>query len=126
MSDVPQLHPQASTCDCLSSAISYRLMAFTATTIAQPRCLVGLLPLRASLLSLGVVALVGCSKDSPPPAAPAPQVGVVTAQPQDVPLKRGLVGRLSAYYNAKVTARVSGVLLKRLYAGGSGGKAGQG
>jgi membrane fusion protein (multidrug efflux system) len=84
-----------------------------------------LLPLRASLLSLGFVALVGCSKDGPPPAAPAPQVGVITAQPQDVPLKRDLVGRLSAYYNANVTARVSGVLLKRLYAEGSEVKAGQ-
>jgi membrane fusion protein (multidrug efflux system) len=84
-----------------------------------------LLPLRASLLSLGFVALVGCSKESPPPAAPAPQVGVVTAEPQEVPLKRGLVGRLSAYYNANVTARVSGVLLKRLYAEGGEVKAGQ-
>src|SRR5260370_31241858 len=107
MSDVPQLPPKASTCDCLSSAVSYRLMAFTATTIMQPRCLMRLLPLRASLLSLGFVALVRCSKDSLPPAAPAPQVGVVTAQTQDVPLKRGLVGRLSAYYDANVTARAS-------------------
>jgi membrane fusion protein (multidrug efflux system) len=52
-------------------------------------------------------------------------VGVITAQPQDVPLKRDLVGRLSAYYNANVTARVSGVLLKRLYEEGSEVKAGQ-
>jgi len=100
-------------------------MAFSATTIMPPRSLTRLLPLRASLLSLGFIALVGCSKDAPPPAAPAPLVGVFTAQPQDVPLKRGLVGRLSAYYYANVTARVSGVLLKRLYPEGSEVKAGQ-
>lgn len=83
------------------------------------------MPLRASVLSVGFIALVGCSKEAAPPAAPTLQVGVVTANPQDVPLKRALVGRLSAYYAANVTARVSGVLLKRNYAEGSEVKAGQ-
>jgi len=81
--------------------------------------------LRTSLMSIGVVALFGCAKSDPPPAPPPPQVGVLDAQPQDVPLTRSLVGRLSAHYSANVTARVSGVLLKRLYTEGSAVKAGQ-
>lgn len=47
------------------------------------------------------------------------------AELQTVPLNRDLVGRLSAYYSANVTARVSGVLVKRAYTEGSTVKAGQ-
>ncbi|CAB3789010.1 Toluene efflux pump periplasmic linker protein TtgA [Paraburkholderia ultramafica] len=47
------------------------------------------------------------------------------AEPSNVPLTRSFVGRLSAYYSANVTARVSGVLVKRLYTEGSEVKAGQ-
>jgi membrane fusion protein, multidrug efflux system len=83
------------------------------------------LPLRSSLLLIGFVALVGCGKSAPPPAPPPPQVGVIEAQPRNVPLTRGFVGRLSAYYSANVTARVSGVLVKRLYTEGDEVKAGQ-
>ena len=46
-------------------------------------------------------------------------------QPRSVPLTRNFVGRLSAYYSANVTARVSGVLVKRLFAEGTEVKAGQ-
>jgi membrane fusion protein (multidrug efflux system) len=46
-------------------------------------------------------------------------------QPRSVPLTRNFVGRLSAYYSANVTARVSGVLVKRLYTEGTEVKAGQ-
>jgi membrane fusion protein, multidrug efflux system len=81
--------------------------------------------LRTPLLSLSVAALFGCGKSDPPPAPPTPQVSVLDAQPQNVPLTRSLVGRLSAYYSANVTARVSGVLTKRLYTEGSEVKAGQ-
>ncbi|MGH8779939.1 efflux RND transporter periplasmic adaptor subunit [Paraburkholderia sp.] len=83
-----------------------------------------LLPVRASLLSFSFLALVGCGK-AVPPAPPPPQVGVVKAQLQTVPLTRDLVGRLSAYYSANVTARVSGVLVKRAYTEGGDVKAGQ-
>ncbi|WP_028223970.1 efflux RND transporter periplasmic adaptor subunit [Paraburkholderia ferrariae] len=83
-----------------------------------------LLPVRASLLSIGFIALAACSK-SEPPAPPPPQVSVVKAEPQNVPLQRDLVGRLSAYYSANVTARVSGVLVKRAYTEGATVKAGQ-
>lgn len=77
------------------------------------------------LLCLGVLALFGCSKDNHPPAPPPPEVGVVTVHPQNVALMQPLVGRLSAYLSANVTARVSGVLLKRDYKEGSKVKAGQ-
>ncbi|MFP6562436.1 efflux RND transporter periplasmic adaptor subunit [Paraburkholderia sp. B3] len=52
-------------------------------------------------------------------------MSVVKAEPQNVPLKRDLVGRLSAWYSANVTARVSGVLLKRVYTEGATVKEGQ-
>lgn len=83
-----------------------------------------LLPVRASLLSIGLLALAGCDKSSPPPPPP-PQVSVLKAEPQNVPLRRDLVGRLSAWYSANVTARVSGVLLKRVYTEGATVKEGQ-
>ncbi len=82
-------------------------------------------PSRAPLLALSIVALAACSKGGPPPSPPPPPVGVVTAEPRTVPLTRDLVGRLAPYYSANVTARVSGVLLKRAYTEGSAVKQGQ-
>lgn len=75
--------------------------------------------------SAALVLLLGACSHSAPPAAPAPEVGVVTLQPQTVPLTRDFVGRLSAYRSADVRARVAGVLLKRDYKEGSEVKAGQ-
>jgi len=83
--------------------------------------------LRRGAAAPAVLALLlgGCGKH-PPPAPPAPpQVGVVFAHSQAVPLTRDLVGRLSATRSADVRARVAGVLLKRLYTEGSDVKAGQ-
>lgn len=57
----------------------------------------------------------------PPPA----QVGVVTVQPQDVPLITELPGRLEALRVAQVRARVAGILQKRQFTEGSDVKAGQ-
>jgi membrane fusion protein (multidrug efflux system) len=85
------------------------------------------LPLRMPLLCLGLsalAALASCGKPKPA-APPPPQVAVVSAQSQNVPLQRQLVGRLSPYYSANVTARVSGVLLKRVYAEGTQVRQGQ-
>ena len=70
-------------------------------------------------------ALSGCGKSGQASAPPPPQVGVVTVQPTTVALTRDLVGRLSPYLSANVTARVSGVLIKRIYKEGSDVKAGQ-
>jgi membrane fusion protein, multidrug efflux system len=79
--------------------------------------------LHVSLLCLVLMAVAGCRKTNPPP--PPPQVAVVKAQAQSAALTRQLVGRLSSYYSANVTARVSGVLLKRVYTEGGQVRQGQ-
>ncbi|CAI8993163.1 MULTISPECIES: efflux RND transporter periplasmic adaptor subunit EmhA [Pseudomonas] len=72
----------------------------------------------ASLLS-------GCKKEEAPPAAPPPQVGVVTLQPQTFTLTSDLPGRTSAFRIAEVRPQVNGIILKRLFKEGSDVKAGQ-
>ncbi|MBB6188962.1 efflux RND transporter periplasmic adaptor subunit [Rhodanobacter sp. MP7CTX1] len=81
--------------------------------------------LRTPVLCLSLLALAACGKKPEPPQPPPPQVGVITARQQSAPLTRDTSGRLSAYYSANVTARVSGVLLKRNYTEGSAVKQGQ-
>ncbi|WP_426702625.1 efflux RND transporter periplasmic adaptor subunit [Rhodanobacter sp. Col0626] len=78
------------------------------------------------LLCLSLLALAACKgKEQGPPQMPPPQVGVLKAQPQNSPLTRDLVGRLSPYRSADVRARVPGVLLKRTYDEGTDVKKGQ-
>jgi len=55
----------------------------------------------------------------------APPVTVLAMEPQQVPLTASFTGRLSAYREANVLVRVSGVLLKRLYKEGTEAEAGQ-
>jgi RND family efflux transporter, MFP subunit len=81
--------------------------------------------LRTPSLCLSLLALAACGKVQAPPQMPPPEVGVVTAQPQNSPLTRDLVGRLSSYRSADVRARVPGVLLKRNYDEGTDVKKGQ-
>lgn len=81
--------------------------------------------LRTPLLCLGLLTLTACGKQQAPPQMPTPQVGVISAQLQSAPLTKDASGRLSPYYSANVTARVSGVLLKRNYTEGSAVKQGQ-
>jgi len=50
---------------------------------------------------------------------PPPEVGVVVAKAEAVPLRQELVGRLSALRSADVRARVAGILQKRVYTEGS-------
>ncbi|WP_109481603.1 efflux RND transporter periplasmic adaptor subunit [Paraburkholderia sp. C35] len=78
---------------------------------------------RVSVSCLCLIVLAACSKKEAPP--PPPQVSTVKVQAQSVPLERRFVGRLSPYYSANVTARVSGVLLKRNYTEGAQVRAGQ-
>jgi membrane fusion protein (multidrug efflux system) len=77
--------------------------------------------LTATLVIVSTVPalLGGCAKAPAPMVLPPPQVAVVTAQQQDVPLVRDLVGRLSPTRQADVRARVAGVLLKRVYTEGA-------
>jgi membrane fusion protein (multidrug efflux system) len=82
--------------------------------------------MRTPVLCLSLLALAACSsKEQGPPKMPPPTVGVIEVQPQTVPLNKDLVGRLSAYRSADVRARVSGVLLKRVYTEGTDVKQGQ-
>lgn len=82
-------------------------------------------PLRTLALTCAVaLALTACKKpeqQTPPP----PEVGVIEAKPQTLPLQRELVGRLSPFRSADVRARVPGVLLKRVYQEGADVKQGQ-
>jgi membrane fusion protein (multidrug efflux system) len=87
-----------------------------------------------ALCALAAALLTGCGdKDSKataapaggPAAAPPPQVGVITVQPQTVPVITELPGRLEALRVAQVRARVPGILQKRLFTEGSDVKAGQ-
>jgi membrane fusion protein (multidrug efflux system) len=81
--------------------------------------------LRTPVLCLSLLALSACGKKPEQQQPPPPQVGVISAHSQSAPLTRDTSGRLSAYYSANVTARVSGVLLKRTYTEGSAVKQGQ-
>lgn len=71
-----------------------------------------------------LLALAGCGKPSPansPGAAASPppvQAGVVTVQPQRVPVRLELVGQVEGSKEVEVRARVSGILQKRLYTEG--------
>jgi membrane fusion protein (multidrug efflux system) len=81
----------------------------------------------SAILAAAAAALAGCGSSgraAKAPAAPAP-VTVITVRPQQVPITRTYTGRLSAYRSANVLARVSGVLLKRLYREGDEVRAGQ-
>lgn len=78
------------------------------------------------LVAPAALLLGGCGASNPNKAASAaPVVTVITLQPQPVTLTAQFVGRLSAYREANVLARVAGVLLKRRYAEGAEVKAGQ-
>jgi membrane fusion protein (multidrug efflux system) len=82
---------------------------------------------RGLLLAAAIASLAACGSSGKPQAGASapPPVTVVAVQPQQVPLTGSFTGRLSAYREANVLARVSGVLLKRLYKEGTQVKAGQ-
>ncbi len=80
----------------------------------------------ALILSVLGVSLAACGKGTQaPPQMPPPEIRVVSAKAQPVPLTRDLVGRLSATRTADVRARMAGVLQKRVYTEGSDVKEGQ-
>jgi len=87
-----------------------------------------LTPIRACLLGAGAALLVSCDQaasQGAADAAPPPEVSVVPAHAQSVPLTRELVGRLAATRLAEVRARVAGIVLKRVYTEGTDVTAGQ-
>ncbi|KAF1707521.1 efflux transporter periplasmic adaptor subunit [Pseudoxanthomonas sangjuensis] len=76
------------------------------------------------LCSALLLTLVAC-KPQQAPQMPPPEVGVVAAKAETVPLQRDLVGRLAPFRSSDVRARVAGVLQKRLYTEGSEVRQGQ-
>jgi membrane fusion protein (multidrug efflux system) len=84
------------------------------------------LVLSMPILCISLLVIVSCSnKGGQQESPPIPEVGVIKAQPQNLPLTKELVGRLSPYRSADVRARVAGVLLKRTYDEGTEVKKGQ-
>jgi len=78
--------------------------------------------LTASVPVLGVALAAALAAGCAPPSAVStqtPEVSVLRAKSQVLPLTRELVGRVSAVRTADVRARVPGILLKRLYKEGS-------
>jgi membrane fusion protein, multidrug efflux system len=80
--------------------------------------------LRTLVLSLVVLA-AGCSKEAPPPQRPAPQVTVVTVQPQNIPFVPNFVAQTESSRQVNIVARVSGYLDKIAYQEGEVVKEGQ-
>ncbi len=78
-----------------------------------------------------VMALAGCGKTPAGGAAagggapPPPEVAVLAVAAQSAPLVTELPGRVEASRTAQVRARVTGIVLKRLFREGSGVRAGQ-
>lgn len=75
----------------------------------------------SGLAALAVTAAIipGCEQKEEAKALPPPDVLVVAAATEDVPVYREWIGTLDGSENAEIRARVTGYLLKRNYAEGS-------
>jgi membrane fusion protein (multidrug efflux system) len=86
---------------------------------------------RAAGWSIAVAALAagmaGCGdrKDAAKAPPPPPEVQVVKARSETVPVRREYVGNVAAYRSVQVRARVEGILEKRHFVEGSDVKPGQ-
>jgi len=83
------------------------------------------------MAALGVLlaglVLTGCGKFGKaggPPQRPAPEVAVVTVQPERISIAAELAGRVSAFLIAEVRPQVSGIIQRRLFDEGADVKAG--
>ncbi|MGU7781619.1 efflux RND transporter periplasmic adaptor subunit [Burkholderia sp. PU8-34] len=82
-------------------------------------------PYRLITVATAAVFLAACGKKDAAPPPQTPEVGVVTVQPQTVPVFTELPGRTNAFLVAQVRARVDGIVLRREFTEGSDVKAGQ-
>ena len=82
-------------------------------------------PYRLITVATAAVFLAACGKKESAPPPQTPEVGVVTVQPQAVPVFSELPGRTSAFLVAQVRARVDGIVLRREFTEGTDVKAGQ-
>ena len=80
--------------------------------------------LAAMLTACSVLSACG-DKAAPSGPPPAPEVGVVTVAPKTLDVPTELPGRVEALRVAQVRARVTGIVLKRLFVEGSDVKEGQ-
>ncbi|MBN9084305.1 MAG: efflux RND transporter periplasmic adaptor subunit [Rhizobiales bacterium] len=72
-----------------------------------------------------MLVLAGCNNATTPPAAPPPpNVSVTEIKPREVPLHFQYAGRVAAFREVEVRARVSGVLKEKTFVEGSTVKAG--
>ena len=90
-----------------------------------PRLPYGSTVVLAALLA-AFSGLSGCGDAAPPSGPPpAPEVGVVTVAPKTLDVPTELPGRVEPVRIAQVRARVTGIVLKRLFVEGSDVKEGQ-
>ncbi|MFM0735830.1 efflux RND transporter periplasmic adaptor subunit [Paraburkholderia xenovorans] len=82
-------------------------------------------PFRLISAATAAVLLAACGPKQSAPPQQTPEVGVVTIQPQAVPVVTELPGRTSAFLVAQVRARVDGIVLRREFTEGGQVKAGQ-
>jgi len=68
-----------------------------------------------ALLASALLPACGPSGPPAPAAPPAVQTKIVTVNPQRIPIRLDLVGQVEGSKEVEVRARVSGILLKRLY-----------
>lgn len=80
-------------------------------------------------LLTATLLLAGCKpsaeQNQAPANMPAPEVNVITLQPQPLTLHTQLPGRTSAFRVAEVRPQVGGIIIKRFFREGSDVKAGQ-
>jgi len=82
--------------------------------------------LSAVVITVALATLLsGCEQEAAAPAAPPPEVGVVTLQAESFTLTTELPGRTTAFRIAEVRPQVNGIILKRLFTEGAKVKAGQ-
>jgi membrane fusion protein (multidrug efflux system) len=75
--------------------------------------------------AVAALAAAGCSKETPPPQRPVPEVTIVTVQPQNIPYVPNFVAQTESSRQVNIVARVSGYLDRIAYQEGEVVKEGQ-
>src|SRR6218665_1092459 len=82
----------------------------------------------SSLAHMCLMGAASCKQEAPSSAAPeqpqAVEVGIITVQPQSVPVLNDLPGRITPTRSAEVRPRVSGIIVERVFKQGATVKAG--
>jgi membrane fusion protein (multidrug efflux system) len=77
------------------------------------------------LLACGLLLAAGCSKETPPPQRPVPEVAAITVQPRTIPYPQIFVAQTESSRQVNIVARVSGFLDRIAYQEGELVKEGQ-